>query len=169
MKRARMIEMIRLLEKDQKLGREAIDMKSWQSGQSAAAGSLEVLHACGNRACIAGYVALLPTFKRIGGGNSSSGMPVLHRGCREEEVSGADAVSEFFGWSVDLAEMLCCTPDYWTMLCGEQKHPQTAREIKEAVEGKDWWRWGAKEVIIIFKALLDGRIVDFPRKNRRRS
>lgn len=51
------------------------------------------LHACGNRACFAGHIAVSPEFQEDGGCRGQEGEPVFN------EHSGSDAIREWLGIS----------------------------------------------------------------------
>lgn len=64
-----------------------LDMFNWQTtatgwnaySQDRAVATEQELHACGNKACFAGYVAISPEWRAIGGGVSSCGGAFLHK------------------------------------------------------------------------------------------
>ena len=58
------------------------------------------LHACGNKACFAGHLALSPEFQKAGGSVSITGAPSFN-GLLE-----ASAVAEYFGITYEMAKDL---------------------------------------------------------------
>lgn len=101
-------------------------MRSWQgnqgTGHSTLAHTVEELHACGNTACIAGYMALMPEFQAIGGRVcEESGSPVMpadpvkHAHFLEMEESmtdptlirGLNAVAAFLEIPYGTAQAIC--------------------------------------------------------------
>ena len=56
-----------------------IDMTTWQGGVEVGCATTEAeLHSCGNSACFAGWVAIAPEFKKVGGKHlSNSGAPIF--------------------------------------------------------------------------------------------
>jgi hypothetical protein len=66
----------------------------------------EAMHACGNRACFAGYVAISPEWKADGGEvNSWSGTPMI-LDQNDERVSGSTAIAYWLGISDGLSDSL---------------------------------------------------------------
>lgn len=62
---------------------------------------------CNSACCFAGYVALNPVFQAHGGrANSSSGGPFYNL------KYGPGAISEYFGWNKQFANMVCFIPHY---------------------------------------------------------
>lgn len=57
----------------------AVDMSTWQGGDEGGCVATEAeLHSCGNSACFAGWVAIAPEFKKVGGKHlSDSGAPIF--------------------------------------------------------------------------------------------
>lgn len=101
-------------------------MRSWQgnqgTGHNTLAHTVEELHACGNTACIAGYMALMPEFKAVGGRVcEESGSPVMpadpvkHAHFLEMEesmtdptlISGLNAVAAFLEIPYGTAQAIC--------------------------------------------------------------
>ena len=86
-----------------------IDMVRYQWGDISEDGRRHVvateeqLHACGNVACFAGYVALSPEWKAAGGYMYHSGEPKLPAGVGEEDLWGDEAIATWLGISVELA------------------------------------------------------------------
>jgi len=75
-----------------------IDLDTWQSSTDVPwkiACSLEELHPCGNKACVAGVLGLMPEFIAMGGFIDKGGCPKIHVG--EYELMGHFAVSYFLG------------------------------------------------------------------------
>lgn len=67
--------------------------------------SIDDLHACGNTACFAGYVALSPKFQNESGYIECGGMPVF-RDNTFTIWSGAGAIAAWLGISTDQARLL---------------------------------------------------------------
>lgn len=124
---------------------DSLDMENWQGGGGeiqAAASTLKELHSCGNSACIAGYVALLPEFASFGGSCSRSGCPVIER----MSVTGSNAVAEWLEMDSTLCHALIRGPN-------RTRTP----ELEKFVDCK-WRNWGKEEAIKLLKALRDGVI-----------
>lgn len=66
--------------------------------------TIEELHACGNTACIAGYVALSPLWRQLGGGIDRHGCPEPPPEYESENTS--EAFSKFWGISERAAEAI---------------------------------------------------------------
>lgn len=68
-----------------------IDMTTWQGGDEVGCAATEAeLHSCGNSACFAGWVAIAPEFKKVGGKHlSNSGAPIF------DGYTGYYAISEW--------------------------------------------------------------------------
>lgn len=81
-------------------GAKNLNMCYFQQGERIAK-STRQLHACGNTACFAGYLAIAPFFKAAGGDQlPNSGIPLFNN------RSGVCAVAEFLDISSDLADKL---------------------------------------------------------------
>ena len=80
------------------------DMTNWQNEPHGhiiqIAQTESELHACGNTACFAGYLALSPEFQKAGGSVSKIGAPVFNG------VLYAEAVAEYFDITYKLAGKL---------------------------------------------------------------
>lgn len=77
------------------------DMGSWQCRAGLddyVARTEKELHACGNTACFAGYVALSPEFHEDGGRINPDGAPFLPR-CD----AGPSTIAKWLGVSIDIA------------------------------------------------------------------
>jgi hypothetical protein len=120
-----------------------IYMREWQTRDgypvNTAAKTSAALHKCGNAACAAGYLAVLPEFKRAGGSATDNGMPMFLGG------EGAEALAEFFGISEALAEAICLPHGYYSR-----------RNSLMKLVGKPWENWNADDLIKIVDAILAG-------------
>ena len=135
-------------------GEDVIDMENWQKYEKHPAADLDELHYCGNKACLGGFVALLPMFRLAGGEMlPSNGAPRFCSGL------GAAAVGAYLEISPELADMLCSSP-YGEPLNGASLHNVLYSQIMAAAKGLDWFSWTAETLIDIFEALLKGEIVD---------
>lgn len=64
------------------------------------------MHNCGTAACFAGWVAVSPEWKRIGGSIDPSGGPLLrHKG---QELFGSEAIAAWLNIPQHQAELLTC-------------------------------------------------------------
>ena len=97
----------------------------------------QALHACGNRACFAGHVAVSPEFKEDGGYCSTAGTPVFG------EHRGADAIQKWLGIDGDTARQLVFGyarvrqedyPDYHSAYYGKRFSDVTARDVIAKLE-----------------------------------
>lgn len=94
-----------------------IDMRSWQTRQnrnSNIATTEAELHACGNTACFAGYVAVSPEWKAAGGTIGGSGTPLLllWPDISSHYAIGKSAIAAWLGIRQRLAESLVCGDTY---------------------------------------------------------
>lgn len=79
---------------------DMLNMRFFQSGSLyGTVTTEEALHACGNKACFAGYIAVSPEFKADGGKSSWSGAPRLTPG-----DNATDSISKWLDIDLDLAE-----------------------------------------------------------------
>lgn len=80
----------------------SVDMRDWQSGSliSGRVTSEKEFHACGNKACFAGHIAISPEFQAAGGLCTMIGTPSFRH------YYGSGAVDEWLGISVELAHSL---------------------------------------------------------------
>lgn len=103
---------------------QAFDIRYFQRGAPHYVDTIEQLHACGNTACIAGYVAISPGWKAFGG-VCNAGQPVLG-GLTEEEIEEGDhdqiIASLMKYWELpahDIASIIY--GENWTGFCGRLK------------------------------------------------
>ena len=86
-----------------KKAREAnsLDMINWQSykAHSKKCESVDELHACGNKACFAGHIALCDEFKADGGSVGWAGMPEIR------DLTAEYAISDWLGITRKTASM----------------------------------------------------------------
>lgn len=78
-----------------------LDMSTFQSNSLILSQTEADLHACGNTACFAGYIAVSPEFKADGGDIAGCGAPVLPN-C-DDSVS---TIAKWLGVSYDIADAL---------------------------------------------------------------
>lgn len=93
----------KLIEKDQRVCMESWQTapSGWQAGGNLLAFDLETFHHCENKACIGGYMTLMPEYKAAGGFiDRSTGSP------RAYGASGSEAVAAFLGIPSEHAEVL---------------------------------------------------------------
>ena len=98
-----------------------LNMLAWQRAPGANRDSNEAkdtrtLHKCGNTACFAGYLAISPAFKAVGGRQTRGGSPELGY------AHGPSAVAEYLGISESLALDL--------VYCGREFYPVSVKEVK---------------------------------------
>ena len=97
-----------------------ISMTSYQRGRGdrhedeATATTEAELHACGNTACFAGYVALSPEWAAAGNTISTHGEPVLG-GQAADESSAYEVIAEWLGISHALARGLVLGSRAWAL------------------------------------------------------
>lgn len=60
-------------------------------------------HVCGTGACFAGWLGLSPEFQKRGGGLDACGTPLY------EIFRGANAISQYFSWSLYFSKMITAT------------------------------------------------------------
>ncbi len=80
-----------------------LNLSTWQAVKNCSfniAHTERELHRCGTAACVAGWLAVSPEFKEVGGRPGYIGMPLLH------EKSGAEAVAEYLGCTEQLAQKI---------------------------------------------------------------
>lgn len=95
-----------------------LDMANWQTAfeedgtqiepdaDSLCTDELE-MHNCGSAACFAGWVAVSPEWKRIGGFVDSGGGPKLH--LEGQILFGSEAIAAWLNIPLTTAEQLTCT------------------------------------------------------------
>ena len=78
------------------------DMQTWQDMDDVLqkASTEEELHTCGTTACIAGYLAVSPEFKKAGGKVSRIGAPIF------DGVDQYRAIESYLECSMELAELI---------------------------------------------------------------
>lgn len=99
--------------------------------------SIEDLHSCGNTACVAGYMALMPEFVADGGGMDDRGSPEYIDSSESEDF----ALARFLGISEDLAD---------SIVFGDDELVFNVR--------KDFKDWTPKEIISILDQILSGKL-----------
>lgn len=93
MNKERVLKCIKMME-----GAKALNMREWQHGLLRHAKTIEELHACGNTACFAGYLAISDFFREAGGTMVTGGCPAYN------DISDYEAVAEFLDISCVTAE-----------------------------------------------------------------
>lgn len=139
-----------------------LDMNSWQTSYNLAA-TITELHTCGNTACFAGYLALSPLFKEVGGAVGIVGEPV-YEGLREES-----AVLAFFEMDEHYLPLLraLILGQVDGLNVGDEEFEQDLAEFSEferkvvqqvtdLTGGISWVEWEPKHVITVLKAILNG-------------
>lgn len=143
-----------------------LNMSGWQNSVdigSDYATSMEELHACGNTACFAGYIAVSPLFQSVGGSvGQGSGTPLLGG------KGGEDALVEFFEtpfWMEPFFDTLVYG-GLGTLEVGEpvedqeeatyQFQERLVNQINEITQFTDWKDWRPEHVIDVLQALLAG-------------
>lgn len=129
---------------------ENLDMTWFQNanisgGFRYATHSIDELHACGNSACFAGYVALSKEFQDDGGGVLAGGRPVYRRG--SNSIHGHSAIAEFLGISDELATLL---------VYGEPDDAEGPED--EAFYGKSFESVTPEDVIEKLEMILSGEL-----------
>lgn len=92
-----------------------LNMRYWQdyTMRQGPEESVRDLHACGNTACFAGYLAISKFFQEEGGTVLSDGSPEWADYC------GAEAVAMYLGISIVLARDITVDPHgFWERTCG---------------------------------------------------
>jgi len=110
----------------------------WQ-GNVKISTTLEEFHACGNRACIAGHLAISPLFQKHGGGVYLDGAPLL-RHVKRMDAYGTNAVELWFFGNENASEK---TQMVITGSC-------------DLYRVRNWWRWGSEEAVAAL-GLLENR------------
>ena len=110
--------------------RDSVYMLYWQN-QINTPKTLEEFHACGNRACIAGHLALSPLFQRHGGEVCWSGTPAL------SGTVGANAVELWFFGNDDASE----------------KTNLVIHGYSEPYYVSNWGNWKSKEAVAALELL----------------
>lgn len=95
---------------------QAFNVRYFQHGPAPCANTAEELHACGNTACIAGYVAISPGWKAFGG-VCRGGQPELNNLTKEEVKEGNH------DWTI--ASLM----KYWEL---------PAEDVASIIYGDDW-------------------------------
>lgn len=137
-----------------------VDMRTWQSGQVKSSESR--IHACGNTACFAGWLAVSPEFINSGGWLSPlSGAPGFN------ERLGAHAVIEWLeaeGGKAEVLELLISNSARISSTTAEWlKSKNIQAEVGRQESGGDytythlinWSNFKADDVIKILEALRD--------------
>ena len=109
-----------------------LNMCYFQQGERIAK-STRQLHACGNTACFAGYLAIAPFFRAAGGSQlPESGMPYFNN------RSGGCALAEFLDISSDLADNLVFDSDnfYYPTNFADLKPEHVIAKLELILEGK---------------------------------
>lgn len=126
-----------------KVEEENFDMEQWQTGQTGACDSLEEIHACGNQACIGGYLAVSPEFLAAGGSRAIDGSPVYG------QYFGSLAMSDYLG--IPLGTTL-------GLFVGERK--SATLHAEELVLNR-WADWTPADAVEILEGLLSGEFDEY--------
>ena len=109
--------------------------------------SIEELHTCGNTACIAGYVALSPRWKELGGIVNQWGEPITLEKSDEEEFfpEATVAMSKFWGLSLGTTDSIIYGDAFWRFV----EH--------QGITGmpERWTEMTKEEAVKIFEHLLE--------------
>lgn len=126
---------------------DAIRMASWQEGHIYGC-PVEVsessLHACGNKACLAGYVAVSPEWQMDGGTMHSTGEPYI-ASMPVEKWDAGPALAQWWGVSETVGELLVL-PYTDTGLGDGENH---------VVYGKHWMDVRVDDVLRVLNELLE--------------
>lgn len=115
-----------------------IDMGSWQS--NGLYETVEEHHACGNTACIAGHMAMLPAFQKDEGWVGANGRPEI------DGVRGSAAASVWLGLPLELCQEL-----FGGFKGGLRKHA-------ELLVGERWELWNSYHAVKLLNLILEGTI-----------
>ena len=149
-----------------------LDMTNWRSGKPVE--SIEELHACGNTACFAGYLALSPEWD---GKVASEGQPYYPPSeSRTFGVIGGMAINKFLGMTskthMEVIELVVTshtnyylyaptTKDQLESLTERSKFEhEIATRVGKLVDDRPWDDWRPEDVIKILEALRDGHFDD---------
>ena len=133
-----------------------IDMVRYQwgdipeDGRRYVAETEEQLHACGNTACFAGYVAVSPEWKAAGGYMYHNGEPKLPGGPNKEDMWALPAIAAWLGVDVYLAERL---------VLGDITYGGAGEGNYSVFYGKRWGEVDAHDVIEKLELILSGELV----------
>lgn len=119
---------------------QSFNIHTFQSyGNGTVATSTEELHACGNTACIAGYVALSPRWKELGGQQTISGAPRPAVGYLiPEELDDAygdivvAGMAKFWGVSANTADAIVYGQEYDWLADHLGLHPKGWGDLEPA-------------------------------------
>lgn len=126
-----------------------LDMREFQKGDAEPVKTMEELHACGNTACFAGYIALSPDFHAAGGW-CDDGMPRMHNphwgrgteGYVSHHLCGSEAIAYYLGISEgDACEIVYGDLDEdvgdgneWSLFYDKPWEEVTASDVIEKLE-----------------------------------
>lgn len=115
----------------------SINMGEWQAGQGGGVSSIEEFHSCGNVACIAGHMAVLPEFQ-ASGGESVGGIPVFGRN------QGEEALEVWLGITEREARLIV--------------YNRPAAVAGCLIAGKKWEKWNSEDAVKVLDMLMSGEI-----------
>lgn len=140
-------------------------MNSWQSAFKPVA-TINELHFCGNTACFAGYLALSPLFKEVGGAVGSHGHPILGDWVDELAVLAFFETDERYRPFMEaltlghIDELFVGLEEFEQEDLALAEASETDRKVVQQVTditgGLSWEEWEPKHVITVLKDLLDG-------------
>lgn len=107
---------------------QRLDMTFYQDGEGICE-TEEGLHACGNTACFAGYVAISPEFRADGGEVMLAGMPYFRRS------SGPEAIARWLDISVhEASQFVLGIDDFYHPVPFHEVEPHHVIEKLEALK-----------------------------------
>ena len=131
-----------------------VNMHQWQERGASCATTEKELHACGNSACFAGWVAVSPEWKEFGGSFAYRGEPFLIKNISKngyENLHGSvnEDVGEWLGLPECIANCLIhgdieSSPTYYKPSAMEVDDQYTTFSM---FYGKDWADVNAQDVI----------------------
>lgn len=131
---------------------DCIDMTSYQSAneESNLVRYEDELHACGNKACFAGYIAVSPEFRADGGCTSFAGSPMIYKKLINTNypVLGYVAIAEWLGIHSDIA---------YSFVHGDLDDDAIVENggLYSGFYEKDWSDITADDVIVKLEQLLE--------------
>lgn len=128
------------------LSHRSLCMLHWQGslrGRESIATNMSDFHKCGNVACLAGHIALMPEFQADGGWVCSKGMPVMKGGHLGFQMSPEQTIATWLGIPPGIAFGLI-------MDVRNQKNLHVHR-----IYGVEWINVGPNHVISALEELME--------------